>query len=175
MKKRSKKWLLILTIVTILFFLVGGVEYIRNNIICDLYANQLYSLSLPPNTKIISKNKDLGLLAGNGNHLDFMAFIEVESALSKEELEEYYKDKKVKSANQVSRFFKPPKPDGEYGNDEIHFEQVDITVFSKNKAKMLPDNIYHETKNIDSTVGDNLFIIQIKDVGYPPGRDIRAH
>ena len=174
MHKPIIKLLIILALAASIFLLIGW-EYIRNDIICNAFANQLYSIQLPPNTKIISKDKKLGLLTGNSNHLDFMALIEVESTLTKEELEAYYNGKKVKPANKVSAFFKPNKAYGEFGEYTNYREPININVFSKNKAKMYMSQFYSEAKEIDSQISENLFIIQITDICYPPGRDIRAH
>jgi len=179
MQSRNKKiikWLLIIIIpLLIVLWFIGDVEFISDDIISYKFASQLYSIPLPPDTKIIKKAKDVGLLAGNSNHLDFMAYIEVESSLTKEELENYYSDKKVKPANEVSRFFKLEERYWEYKSPSGYYEPIRIVVFSKNKAEMYPDLIYHETKEVDSQISADLFIFQITDSGYSPGRDFRAY
>ena len=47
---------------------------------------------MPERTEIINKYKKVGNLSGTGNHCDFLASIDLVTELSKEEIEEYYKE-----------------------------------------------------------------------------------
>lgn len=151
-----------------------AIPIIINNIILTAFANQLYNLPLPVNTKIVSKTQAAGNFAPTGNHLDFLAIIEVESSLTEEELIKYYSDKTLKPANDVS-FLKPKR--GFY--DDVSFVRapIKISIIPKNQAyqKYPSSKSYIKGNTIDKGIDNKLFIIQILDGQYDPGWDLRAN
>ena len=125
---------------------------VKNDIILHKYADQLYSLPLPPNTTQIAQNKNVGRLFGLGEHLAFVASVEVKSTLTKEELIQYYKKITIKPACKVSwlkvfkMYFLPNDP-------------VEIKVIPKNAALLEHASSY---------------IIQATDTSYAAGLDMRG-
>ena len=172
---KNKKYIFIIIAFIILFTGIFG-PYIRNNILLEKFANQLYTIPLPPSTIQISQDKAVGNLYWTGNHLDFLATIEIESSLSETELSQYYLAKSIiKSANEVSFM----KLDTRYP-DPVDVDRpriVNIEVIPKAKAirAYSKSKLFYKTDFIDNDIDDNLFIIQIKDTHYAPGWDIRAH
>lgn len=63
---------------------------ITNNSIADRIEKKLVAYQLPPNTELVDSISIAGKLTGNGNGMQYMGSILVESDLSKEELKEYY-------------------------------------------------------------------------------------
>ncbi len=149
--------------------------YTRNNILLRKFANQLYTIPLPPDTMQISRDKAAGNLCGTGNHLDFFAVIEIESALSETDLLQYYSTKPVKPVNEVS-ILKP----GENYPEPIDANRpriVSIDVIPKANAKYEHNGskVFYKADDINHSIGTNLFIVQVKDTHYAPGWDLRAH
>lgn len=62
---------------------------IHNNKLSD-FANNLYNYPLPEKTKVLSKDKDVGVLVANGNHCDYMAFMTLSTKLSENHILSYY-------------------------------------------------------------------------------------
>lgn len=63
---------------------------ITNNIIADKIEKNLIAYELPANTKLVDSISIAGKLTGNGNGMQYMGAILVDTDLSKEELKEYY-------------------------------------------------------------------------------------
>ncbi|MCY6485454.1 hypothetical protein OW763_14060 [Clostridium aestuarii] len=63
------------------------------------FANNLYTHPLPKNTKILSKDKEVGLLVCNGNHCDYRASMMLSTKLSKNYILAYYKSASVPTAD----------------------------------------------------------------------------
>ncbi|MCK9479629.1 MAG: hypothetical protein M0R40_09080 [Firmicutes bacterium] len=149
--------------------------YVQNNILLGKFASQLYVIPLPPNTIQLSKYKSVGNLYGTGNHLDFLAVLEIESALSETELMQYYSANLIKPANEIC-FIKPgeryPEP-----IDANRDRVVSIDVIPKSQAEYEHNgsNVFYKADSVNHNIGLNLFIIQIKDTHYAPGWDLRAH
>lgn len=139
------------------------------------YSLQLYEMPLPKDTIKISQNKAVGNLYGTGNHLDFVATIEVETSLSEDELITYYNNevKKIKSVDEISIF----GLNTFYAETNIDHSIQTIEVIPKSLAKSVygTSKIYMKEKALDQNPSDNHFIIQIKDTHYAAGLDIRAH
>ena len=66
---------------------------VTNNSIADKIEKELVSYELPTNTKLVDSVSVAGKLTGNGNGMQYMGAILVDSYLSKEELKEYYSSK----------------------------------------------------------------------------------
>ncbi|MDD4689334.1 MAG: hypothetical protein PHE51_06270 [Eubacteriales bacterium] len=159
----------ILVLISILF-----APILRNNILLGLYANQLYSIPLPNETTEITRDKAVGNLYGTGNHLDFVATMEIESSLSESELIKYYTHESIdiRTINEISII----------GLDRAYIDLLDTSVeqkvdaIPKSKATLVygSSRIYTASQNT-SDKDSNIYIIQIKDTHYAPGFDLRAH
>ncbi len=83
-----------LVILLIIIFALPIISYIgiviTNNTIADNIEKDLVAYHLPLNTELVDSLSAAGKLNGNGNGMQYMGTILVESALSEEELEEYY-------------------------------------------------------------------------------------
>ena len=81
----------------IVMFVLPIISYIgivvTNNSIADKIEKELVSYELPTNTKLVDSVSVAGKLTGNGNGMQYMGAILVDSYLSKEELKEYYSSK----------------------------------------------------------------------------------
>ena len=78
----------------IVMFVLPIISYIgiviTNNSIADKIEKELVSYELPTNTKLVDSVSVAARLTGNGNGMQYMGAILVDSGLSKEELKEYY-------------------------------------------------------------------------------------
>ena len=78
----------------IVMFVLPIISYIgivvTNNSIADKIEKELVSYELPTNTKLVDSVSVAAKLTGNGNGMQYMGAILVDSGLSKEELKEYY-------------------------------------------------------------------------------------
>ncbi|MBQ5765213.1 MAG: hypothetical protein IIW03_03610 [Clostridia bacterium] len=86
--KRILVVLLSVLIVSPIISYIGIV--ITNNIIADNVEKDLVAYELPINTKLVDSISIAGKLTGNGNGMQYMGAILVESDLSEEELNEHY-------------------------------------------------------------------------------------
>jgi hypothetical protein len=67
-----------------------GCDVAVNEIGARRFAAQLFDHPLPPRTRSIATVARVGVLAGNGNHCDFVAALRVESSLPQPELRAHY-------------------------------------------------------------------------------------
>lgn len=89
--KILKRIFLILVIVVITLPIVLYIDIvITNNSIADKIEKDLAGYQLPTNTELVDSISIAGKLTGNGNGMQYMGAILVESDLSEEELKEYY-------------------------------------------------------------------------------------
>jgi hypothetical protein len=173
------KWkVVIVTIIVVILGLAAVIfiPIIRNNIILHNFAKQLYNLSLPSDTVILLREKNIGHFGSSRSQITFFACVEIESSLSIEELTTYYSDKMVNPANEVSRFkLKTLKTIFNEAISEKR-EPVQIEILQKKTAyrSTYSKGPYVKRVDIDDSINENLFIIQIHDGMYNPGWDIRA-
>ena len=84
----------IFIILLIAIFILPVISYIgiviTNNSIADKIEKDLVSYELPTSTKLIDSVSVAAKLTGNGNGMQYMGAILVDSDLSKEELKEHY-------------------------------------------------------------------------------------
>ncbi|MHC5216486.1 hypothetical protein ACYSNR_07445 [Enterococcus sp. LJL128] len=92
MKKIVKvfKYLLLVTILLVITSPVLGIPLI-NNIVVWRMESELENIPVPKGTKQIQHKSIVGKLNGNGNGVDYLATLVVESKQSLEELQTYYK------------------------------------------------------------------------------------
>ncbi len=89
--KIFKKIIVISLIVIIVLPVLSYVGIvITNNCIADQTEKDLVSYQLPANTELVDSISIAGKLTGNGNGMQYVGAILVDSNLSEEELEEYY-------------------------------------------------------------------------------------
>lgn len=95
MKKRITAITLILTgiclILSIFFILIFIISPIFNDHTAKNTADELAALPLPDHTELIESIYQTGKLVGNGNGIQYFGAILIQSGLSLEELQEYYK------------------------------------------------------------------------------------
>ena len=81
--------------------LVGGVllslvlctfPILYNRLTLLVFSQRLFGYPLPPDTEVISRQMQVGVLTGNGNHCDFLASMLLRTTLGKQEIEAYYED-----------------------------------------------------------------------------------
>lgn len=63
---------------------------VTNNAIAANIQKRLVQYELPPNTELVKSGSKAGKFIGNGNGMQYMGTILVDSELSSEELKEYY-------------------------------------------------------------------------------------
>ena len=84
----------IFIIILIVMFVLPIISYVgivvMNNSIADKIEKDLVSYELPTSTKLIDSVSAAAKLTGNGNGMQYMGAILVDSDLSKEELKEHY-------------------------------------------------------------------------------------
>ena len=87
----------IFIILLIAIFILPVISYIgiviTNNYIADKIEKDLVSYKLPSNTKLVDSVSAAAKLTGNGNGMQYMGAILVDSDLSLKELNEYYSSK----------------------------------------------------------------------------------
>lgn len=92
----------LLIIIALLPFVLYAGIFIANNIIADNVEKDLVAYQLPASTKLVDSISIAGKLTGNGNGMQYMGSILVETNLSEQELKEHYglKDKYVQIRKQ---------------------------------------------------------------------------
>lgn len=89
--KTVKRILIILLTVTFVLPIISYIGIvITNNSIANKIEKELVAYELPTNTKLVDSISVAAKLTGNGNGMQYMGAILVESDLSAEELKEYY-------------------------------------------------------------------------------------
>ena len=113
------------------------------------FSNNLFNYPLPPNTEVISRHAEVGLL-GNGNHCDFVAEQVMITQLSKGEIELYYALVAFPPVNNHNEGL-VPEAQGEPITAFISFDDVPL------------ENNWQR------------FTLRLADAGYSAGLDIRCH
>lgn len=80
----------LLTVLILLPILLYTGIVIANNCIADSIEKDLRAIELPENTRLVESVSIAGKMFGNGNGMQYIGVILVESDMSPEELEEYY-------------------------------------------------------------------------------------
>lgn len=81
----------IIILVLILFLMSPlGLPRIYNSISLFTFSQRFYAYPLPPETTVINRSSEYGVLRGNGNHCDFLATIVVTTTLTEKEMKDYY-------------------------------------------------------------------------------------
>ena len=92
-KKDMKKYTKNIIIVLVLLLLMFSISIpIVNNISAYLVASELKEIPLPERTEYIDSVSKAAKMTGNGNGMQYMGAILVESELSLKELDEYFAD-----------------------------------------------------------------------------------
>ncbi len=175
MKNKKLKLSFIVFIIMLVSVCLLLCPIVRNNILLGKYADQLYTIPLPSGSMQISQDKGVGNLYGTGNHLDFVAVIEIKTSLSESELAAYYSTKavNVKSVEEISIL----GLDTSYPDTPIDHSVQQIEIIPKQQARPVygSSKIFYKADVIDYSIDTSLFIIQIKDTHYASGWDLRTH
>lgn len=102
MPKKGKAALIIIASVVILSVIFCASIPIVNDLHAKRVADELSALPLPENTRIIEKTSAAGKLWGNGNGMQYMGALLIESGLSLDELERFYSESRMEHCS-VSR------------------------------------------------------------------------
>ena len=165
--KRIGIWCLIFFVLLILPFFIFP---IANNITLNSFSKQLYQIELP-NTKVLEKHSICGKLNGNGNGMDFLACVLVETDLTYEELKAEFESKNFKHAKLGATLQYGGFKDGKY--------PVDVDVVKVDNGKLNTDYLMHgeikfgNPKNWDDY--SKYYALVIYDGGYSALFDIRGH
>jgi hypothetical protein len=160
-------FLIILALLVLPFFIVPT----TNNIALSIFSKQLYNIELPE-TKVIEKYSVCGKLNGNGNGMDFLACVLVETDLTYEELKVEFESTNFKHA-------KPGTP-LHYGGfkDGTYLISTDVVKVDSG-GKLNTDYLMHyEIKFKNPKDGDDYskyYALVIYDGGYLALFDIRGH
>ena len=84
-----KRFLLLLIVIALLALGYSGIV-LTNNYLAQRIEEELEAYQLPPKTSLVDSLNVAGKLVGNGNGMQYMGAILVESGLSREELLAYY-------------------------------------------------------------------------------------
>jgi hypothetical protein len=120
-----------------------------NNWQLHRFASNLYNYALPPQTEVISRYEEVGLM-GNGNHCDYVAKQTMRTRLAKNEVEAYYAEVSL-----------PPVYPNIEGVERV-FRGEPIPVFVNFDNSRLENGWLH-------------FTIELWDYGYSAGLDLRCH
>src|SRR5436190_19906772 len=82
--------LLVILSPCILCTMANWIDGIDHNIRLKQFSKALYDYPLPPYTQIISRNAEVGLGYGSGNHCQFIVEQVQRSRLSRRQIEQYY-------------------------------------------------------------------------------------
>jgi len=88
--KILKRIIMSFCLILVIVILPWLINPVINNIRLAHFSRQIYTYSLPMQTKILEKQSICGKLNGNGDGMDFLATILIKSDFSLEELQSYY-------------------------------------------------------------------------------------
>ena len=101
-------WVLLTVLILLPILLYTGIV-IANNCIADSIEKDLRAIELPENTRLVESVSIAGKVLGNGNGMQYIGVILVESDMSPEELEEYY----MTHGKSVGEYISVRKQDGQ--------------------------------------------------------------
>lgn len=113
------------------------------------FSNNLFTYPLPPQTEIISRSAEVGLM-GNGNHCDFVAEQVMITQLSREAIEGYYAEVALPPVNNHNEG-KVPEARGQPLPISLSFDEAPLQD------------------------GARRFTISLIDLGYSAGLDFRCN
>ncbi|WP_295010910.1 hypothetical protein [uncultured Microbacterium sp.] len=93
LRRRPNGWLVAVVVVVavILAPVIGGIAIsAQNDAAADAVKNQLVSMPLPPDTQLVDSYSRAGKLVGNGNGMQYLGAMLIQSHLPIAELESYY-------------------------------------------------------------------------------------
>ena len=99
----------LLTVLILLPILLYTGIVIANNCIADSIEKDLRAIELPENTRLVESVSIAGKMFGNGNGMQYIGVILVESDMSPEKLEEYY----TTHGKSVGEYISVRKQDGQ--------------------------------------------------------------
>ena len=161
---------LVLAIIFVILILPFFIFPIANNITLSGFSKQLYEIEIP-NTKVLEKHSVCGKLTGNGNGMDFLACVLVETDLTFEELKSEFESKKFKYAKPGATLQYGGFKDGKY---PVSTDVVKVDDGKLNTAYLAHAEIkFGNPKNWDDY--SKYYALVISDGGYSAGFDLRGH
>lgn len=161
-QEKRKKYIvkimsMLLCLPVVLTLLVAIIRPIRDNMVRDSFAEQLYNYKLPERTTIVEKYGLCGNLVGGSDDKDFLAVILLKTELSEASIKSHYFKASFNSAKKE-------------GNGPI------IEIFKPKGAKLVSHYLEHEEiyfKTLESEENmDGYMVIVISDGGYENWVDI---
>lgn len=155
-QEKRKKYIvkimsILLCLPVVLTLLVAIIRPIRNNMVSDSFAEQLYDYKLPERTTIVEKHELYGNLVGRRNDKDFLAVILLKTELSEASIKSYYFKASFKGAMKES-------------NRPV------IEIFKPKGARLVSHYLEHEEiyfKTLESEESmDGYMVVVISDGGY---------
>ena len=125
------------------------------------FSNQLFNMLLPEKTTLIEKHNICGKLNGNGNGMDFLACILIETDLDIYQLKDYYENIKFENAKKNHGF-----------SVEVHVVKV---LNNELQTEYLEHGSIVFSRINDNSDFEKYFAIFIYDGGYSSIFDIRGH
>lgn len=163
--KKLKGCMITFITIQLIFIILIFAVFIGNSLINDyklnLFFKQLSNIKLPNETEVISENKYVGKLNGNGNGIDYFAGIIIDTKLSETELKKYYENINFEAVSSSSNH------DVLLGIVKLDSSQIDIEVLERYEIKFDENELEH-------LIGD-AYLIYIYDGGYDSLFDIRGH
>lgn len=158
---KFKRVILPIVISSILIIILPfKISPLYNNWCLDRFASQLLSLPLPEETKLLEDIKQCGKLSGNGNGMDFLTILIIQSDNNLKELELYYNGFSMAEARSDSIEFSDPPFLEVYSlqSSKLDFNFINSPILIKNYS--------------DFT---NVYAVVLFDGGYTADFDIRGH
>lgn len=161
LKKIGLSLLVTPLVIIVLFVSLFLIIPLVNNVNLSKFEKQFSKHQLPPETTIVEKESILGKLNGNGNGLDFLAAILVDSSLSVDELTSYYTKETFKNAKRSGEYpvITEVLPVTGAAVDSVHLEHGSLT--------------FDALKDIADYSG--YYFIILYDGGYGASFDLRGH
>ena len=129
--------------------LAAWAPMLYNNWQLGRFAQNLYDYPLPPQTQVVSRHAEVGLM-GNGNHCDYIVRQAMLTSLEPAAIEAYYEDVRLPAVNNHNEGL----------IKEAQGRPLPVSVTIGNAA------------SIDAT---RTLTVSLFDYGYSPGLDIRCH
>lgn len=156
--KGQKKLILCISIIIVgLIIIVPNYNYF----VLKRFSSQLFDAKLPDDISRIDQVDRRGKLNGNGNGMDFFSCILVKTDRSKDELEDFMKEMKVKPAK------------------DHKSADVDIEVVQMENSQLDTKYVEREQIQFDSIENessyDDYYALILYDGGYSAGFDLTGH
>ena len=158
--KLKRVFLSTIVIILLIIILPFIVSPLYNNWCLDRFASQLLSLPLPEETNLLEDLKQCGKLSGNGNGMDFLTILIIQSDNNLKELESYYSGFSMDEARSDSTEFSDP---------------LFLQIYSLQSSKLDLNFLNSPILTKDYSDFKNVYAVVLFDGGYNADFDIRGH